>query len=164
MAKRNEHLIVLMFDEVPKGKFEIWPLKLTIVPWFPCEDEQKLDKLLVQIAKKIKKFTITTGQLEIWGKKSQVEVIRIEDSKPLHSLHWQIFHNLEKNGFPVHQKDYLGDKYRAHLTVRNRQQIIYRDMPAGTKLRVKEFWLVHQERQKKSGRMIKSMKKAYELA
>ena len=164
MAKRNEHLIVLMFDDAPEAKFEIWPLKLTIVPWFDCDDEQRLDKLLGQIAKKIKKFSITTGRLEVWGKKNQVEVIRIENSKPLHGLHWQIFRGLEKGGFPVHQKDFLGDKYQPHLTVRNRNQIVHREMPTGTKLEVNEFWLVQQERLKKSGRMIKSMKKAYELA
>lgn len=165
MPKRNEHLIVIMLEKMPAGvEFEIWPQKITIVPWFPVDDEQKLDQLLSRVASKHKKFAVFVGETELWGKKQKFEVAGIEDPGQLHCLHWDIFHSLEKSGFRVHQKDFLGEKYRPHITVRNQRQKTEGVPPAGHRLKITNFTLVKQNRLKKTGRMIKSVKKEYELA
>lgn len=164
MSKRNEHLIVIILEgQTPGVEFEVWGLHITIVPWFPVDDEKKLDELLTTIASKHKKFTVRVGRPQKWGRKEKYDVVPIEDSYKLHSLHWSIFHGLEKNGFPIHQKDFLGEKYKPHFVVRNEVQKKQNQPKTGDDILVSSFWLVRQVRLKKTGRMIKSLKREYQL-
>lgn len=160
MAKRNEHLVVIMVEPVPMREFVIWPMHITIVPWFSVEDEKKLDEILQKIASRQEAFDVTVGRVEEWGKKEKFEVIRINDPGNLHRLHWDVFHALEKNGFPVHQKEHLGSSYRPHIAIRNRKS---HKIPEGDSIAIISFCLFKQLRQKKTGTMIKEMSKEYFL-
>jgi len=161
--KRNEHLVVIMLEPVPAGEeFEIWPLHITVVPWFPCGDDQLLDKTLSKLAAKHKPFQIKIGKAAEWGGKEKFKVLKIAPDWRLQSLHWDIFTKLEKNGFSIHQKDYLGDKYTPHITLRNSLADEAEYQP-GDNIQVKNFTLVKQARLKGSGRMIKSPVRDYEL-
>ncbi len=163
MAVRNEHLIVVMLEQLEKGKeFEVWPPHITIVPWFPCFDFKKLDNLLSGIASKTQAFIVSAGKRETWGIKDKYDVALIDDPGEFHQLHWAVFHGLEKNGFPVHQKDYLGAKYTPHVALRNHLQKDW-DYKERQELIIDSFALISQVRLKKSGRMIKSVKKEYYL-
>lgn len=165
MAARNEHLIVIMLEHTPFNlEFEIWPQHITIVPWFPCRDETKLDRILADIAARHQAFEVITGESEHWGKKEKYEVITVDDPEAkLHDLHQAIYNSLEAADFPVHQKDFLGDKYRPHVTIRNEFQKHQPHLARGQKVTIEEFSLVRQVRMKKTGRMIKSLKKNYKL-
>ena len=152
-----------MLEPMPIGhQFEVWPPHVTLVPWFPCEDAEKLDKILSDIAKKHKLFVTKAGKIEDWGRKDKFMIQKIDDSGELHRLHWDIFRSLEKNGFPIHQKEFLGEKYTAHITLRNHLQK-GNAMERGEEILISNFSLVKQLRLKKSGRMIKSLVKDYEL-
>lgn len=159
---RNEHLVVIMVEPPPTGEFEIWTLHITLVPWFPCDDEDRLDKVMEEVASRHKTFNVKTGVLEQWGKKEKYLVQLIEDSGELHNLHQDVFDSLENNGFPIHQKDFLGEKYRPHLALRNRYQKS-KDLPKGTDIKINNFTLFKQRRLKGSGTMIKSVAKEYSL-
>jgi 2'-5' RNA ligase len=163
LADRNEHLVVVMLETMPTGKeYEIWPRHITIVPWFPCDDEQRLDKTLQAVALRHKKLIVRAGKIEQWGKRDKFMVQKIDDEGALQSLHLDVFHSLEKNGFRIHQKDYLAEKYDPHFTLRNRLQ---RGNPLerDSKIAIPVFALIKQMRLKGSGRMIKSVVKEYEL-
>lgn len=163
MAAKNEHLVVILLDPMPKGQeFEVWGRHITIVPWFPCDDPKRLDEVLSAVAKKHKMFIAKAGKVENWGRKDKFEVQKVEDPGELHRLHWDVFHVLEKNNFPVHQKDYLGEKYTPHFALRNHLQK-GNAMNQGEEILISNFSLVKQLRLKKSGRMIKSLVKDYEL-
>ena len=163
MAERNEHLVVIMLEEEPAGQeFEIWPPHITIVPWFPCDDETRLDKTLAKVAARHQAFEVKAGQTEDWGRKDRFEVIKIEDKGQLHRLHWDVLRNLEENGFPIHQKDYLGEKYTPHITLRN-SLTKETKLKAGDPIIITKFTLIQQNRFRGSGRMIKSPVKDYEL-
>lgn len=163
MAIRNEHLVVIMLEPVPLGQeFEIWEPHLTIVPWFPCDDADRLDKTLLAVAARHKPFHVEAGAIEEWGRRKKYLVQEIEDEGQLHRLHWDIFHSLEKNGFPIHQKDFMAEKFRPHIALRNRLQKGSALEP-GTRIEIQNFTLVRQLRLKKTGRMIKSLKKNYQL-
>jgi 2'-5' RNA ligase len=152
-----------MLEPVLKGEeFEIWPRHITIVPWFPCDDEKRLDKTLTSVASRHESFTVTAGTVEEWGRKEKFRVQKIDDEGELHRMHWDVFRSLEKNGFPVHQKDFLGEKYTPHLALRNRLQR-GREIERGQVIFIKDFSLVKQVRLKGSGRMIKALVKDYEL-
>ncbi|OGL26173.1 hypothetical protein A3E49_02845 [Candidatus Saccharibacteria bacterium RIFCSPHIGHO2_12_FULL_49_19] len=160
---RNEHLAVIMLDPFPKNEeFEIWPRHITIVPWFPCDDEAQLDETLRKVADKHQQFNVKAGKLEQWGKKEKYDVQIINDSGKLHQLHWDIFHSLEKNGFPIHQKDFLREKFKPHIALRNRLQR-GEPYPLGKDIEITSFTLVKQIRLKKSGRMIKALVRDYQL-
>jgi hypothetical protein len=49
-------------------------------------------------------------------------------------LHLDIFGSLENNGFHIHQKDFLGEKYKPHLALRNRYQKS-EALPGGTDIK-----------------------------
>lgn len=163
MAKRNEHLVVVMLEPiVPDQEFEIWPPHITIVPWFPCDDEQRLDKVLSDVASRHQPLKVTAGEVEQWGDKDKFKVLKIEDQGSLHNMHQDVFDSLEQNGFPIHQKDYLGSKYTPHVTLRNFESKDY--SPAkGTVIKISRFSLIKQLRLKRSGRMIKTLVRDYEL-
>jgi 2'-5' RNA ligase len=152
-----------MLEAVPAGEsFEIWPMHITIVPWFPCDDAKKLDQVLSKVASKHKAMRVKTAGLKKWGGRNPFEVLTITDDWRLQSLHWDVFHTLEKNGFPIHQKDYLGEKYSPHITLRN-SRADNEKYKRGDIINIDKFTLVKQLRMKGSGRMIKSLVKDYEL-
>jgi len=163
-APRNEHLVVIMLEPQPAAEeFEIWPMHITIVPWFPCDDSQRLDKTLSEVAKRHRTLETKIGKVEDWGRKDSFEVIRIEDeSGRLHRLHWDVFRSLETASFPIHQKDYLGDKYTPHITLRNSLADKNR-FKNDEVIKIDRFTLVSQVRLKGSGRMIKTLVRDYEL-
>ncbi|MBX4190694.1 2'-5' RNA ligase family protein [Candidatus Saccharibacteria bacterium] len=161
---RNEHLVVVMLEPMPKGEeFEIWPMHITIVPWFPCDDAARLNKVLAKAVQKHKKFSVRTGGIEEWGSKERFKVLRIDDSTELYQLHCDVFHSLEKNDFPIHQKDYMGQKYTPHVTLRNSLADETKYQP-GDKINIDRITLIKQLRLKGSGRMIKSVVRDYELS
>lgn len=143
-------------------EFEVWEPHITIVPWFPCEDGERLDKVLGEIAKKHEVFIVKAGKVENWGHKEKYRVQKIEDDGPLFDLHSEIFNELESNGFPIHQKDFMDEKYSPHIALRNRLQKGSK-LKRGYEILVSEFTLVKQLRLKGSGRMIKTLVKNYEL-
>jgi 2'-5' RNA ligase len=163
-VERNEHLVVIMLDHMPKGEeFEIWERHITIVPWFPVDDADRLDEVLRSVAQRHKKFSVKAGPVEVWGRrKEKYEVQKIDNDWRLQSLHQDVFNSLEKNGFPIHQKDFLGDKYDPHIALRNRLQK-GNPIPEGQEITIGGFTLVSQSRLKGSGRMIKSLVRDYEL-
>jgi len=149
---------------MPMGEeFEIWPPHITLVPWFPCDDGQRLDETLVKVASRHKNFVVEAGKVETWGGKKKYEAQKINDGGELGRLHWDIFHSLEKNGFPLHQKDFLGERYTPHIALRNRLQK-GQALERGREIAIAKFTLVKQLRLKDSGRMIKSPVKDYELS
>lgn len=159
MAKRNENVIVILLEKMPVNEeFIEWPLHITVVPWFHGYDETKLDKLLSQIAASHKKFKAGVGQLEKFGYKKDVEVNLIDNNKQLNQLHRDVFDILESNDFIIHQKDFVGEGYRAHIT---RQPHGYKN--EGEEIQIKSLSLVKQERLKKSGAIVKKIVKQYEL-
>ena len=160
MSKRNEHLVVIMVEPAPPREFVIWPMHITIVPWFPVDDEAKLDQVLEKVASKHQGFDVTVGKVEMWGRKDKFKVTRIDESNSLYKLHWDVFHSLEKAGFPVHQKEHLGASYKPHIAIRNRKS---RVIPEGETLPVISFVLVEQLRLKKTGTMVKRVAREYFL-
>ena len=149
-----------MVEPAPPREFVIWPMHITIVPWFPVEDEKKLDEVLQKAAARHEAFDVTAGRVQEWGRKDKYQVTSINDPGNLHRLHWDILHSLEKNGFPVHQKNHLGASYKPHIAQRNRYS---HDIPEGETIPVISFCLFKQLRQKKSGTMIKELAKEYFL-
>lgn len=159
MSKRNENVVAILLEPVKIGKeFIEWPLHITIVPWFHGYDADKLDELLRGLATKHKPFMATVGQIERFGYKKDVEVNVIDDYEPLKRLHLDVFNTLENNNFIIHQKDFVGEDYRAHIT---RQPKSHKN--EGEVIEVKSFALVKQERLKKSGEIVKTIVKYYEL-
>lgn len=163
MSQRYEHLVVIMLEPMPKGReFEIWPMHITVVPWFPCDDAELLDRVLGKVAAGRQPFEVKVGQLAEWGGSDKFSVIKIDADWRLLSLHWDIYKSLEKNGFPINQKEYLVDKYTPHITLRNRltDENLYKN---GDIIKIDRFTLVSQDRLKDTGQMIKKLVKDYEL-
>ena len=159
MAARDENVIAILLERMPLNKeFIEWPLYITIVPWFHGYDAKKLDSLLVKISKSHKGFTAQIGPLEKFGHKKEVAVNVVDDCDQLDKLHLDVFNTLEKNDFIIHQKDFVGETYRAHIT---RQPKGHKN--EGDRIEVGAFALVKQERLKKSGAIVKKIVKQYEL-
>lgn len=159
MAARNEHVVAIMLGPISIGQeFIDWPLHITIVPWFPCGDSEKLDSILVDEAKTHASFLVEVGKIEKFGPGKNIGVNLIKDSPELNKLHWSIYTALEKNNFGIHQKEYVGDGYKPHITHQPHGQ-----KRKGEKLKIESLALVKQVRQKKTGTMVKSVVKEFEL-
>lgn len=153
-----------MLDPMPMNEeFEIWDRHITIVPWFPVDDESQLDKVLQDVAKRHDRFTVRAGEVEEWGRKEKYEVQALDNDWRLLSLHLDVFNSLEENGFPIHQRNFMAEKYSPHIALRNRLQR-GKGLPEGEELKISNFTLVSQLRMKGSSRMIKKLVKNYELA
>lgn len=150
--------MVILVEPAPLQEFVVWPLHITIVPWFPAEDEEKLNNILEKIASRHQAFIVGVGKSELFGRKDKLTVNLVDDPGDLHRLHWEVFHTLEKSGFPIHQKTHLGGKYKPHITYQGR-----RHSREGEELIIDSFTLVRQVRQKKTGAMIKEVVKDYAL-
>ena len=158
MPRRNEHLVVVLVEQAPRGEFVIWPLHITIVPWFHCDDEKKLDELLASIATNSEAFIVKVGEVEHFGNHGELTVNLLENPERMHKLHWKVFDALERNNFLIHQKTFLGEKYKPHITHLGKKHSL-----EGEELVVSSFTLVKQLRQKKTGAMIKQVVKTYSL-
>jgi 2'-5' RNA ligase len=156
-------LIVIMLEPMPRGEdFETWPMHITVVPWFPCDKGRKLDKILMDLAARHQPMEVRVGGPEDWGRADKFKVIKIEEDGQLHALHMDVFSSLEKNDYPIHQKDYLGEKYVPHITLRNSLADDKR-YETGEVIQIDRFTLVSQQRLKGSGRTIKTLVRDYEL-
>lgn len=159
MAKRKEHVVVIMLEPVRVGQeFVDWPMHITVVPWFPCQDEDKLDMLLTEIAQGHQSFKAEVGELEKFGPKKDIPVNLVEQNKRLDNLHRDVLDVLEENNMSIHQKDFVGNGYRAHITHQK-----HGNKQKGSKLRIYSFTLVKQIRLNKTGAMVKTIVKNYEL-
>jgi hypothetical protein len=159
LAKRNENVIAILLEPIGLDEeFIEWPLHITIVPWFHGYDEYKLDELLEKISRQRQGFSAKVQQIEKFGANKDVEVNVIDDCPPLYELHNQVFTELEKNGFIIHQKDYVGETYRAHIT---RQP--HGHLDSGQIIKINSFSLIHQKRLKKTGTIVKAVVKNYEF-
>lgn len=148
-------------EPLKKGEqFIEWPLHITIVPWFAMPEEEyvMLDSLLSKIAAKHKTFNVKVGGIEMFAK-GTLAVKLIEPSQELQALHRDVFNTLENNGFPIHQKEFLGDKYRPHFIYKPEDKI-----KTGTAITVHSFSLIKQIRQKVTGIMVKELASEYILA
>jgi hypothetical protein len=159
LAKRNEYVVATLLEPVEIGKeFIEWPLHITIVPWFQCNDDKKLDALLTEIAEAKKNFVVKVGEDGKLGLKKDVPVNLVEINPNMIKLHWSVFKTLDKNSFSVHQKQWVGDNFLAHITHQSHGQ-----KHEGDVLAIKSFTLIKQVQQKKTGVMVKSTVKNYEL-
>ena len=159
MAKRNEHVIAIMIEPVSVGQeFIDWPLHITVVPWFPCHDDNKLDALLMEIAKSHRPFKAKVGKLEKFGPKRDVPVNLVKRNRRLNNLHNDVLDVLEKNDMSIHQKNFVGNGYQAHITHQKHAK-----KQKGDKLRIDSLTLIKQIRLKKTGTMVKTIVKNYEL-
>lgn len=159
MANRNEHVIAITLEPIKIGQeFIEWPLHITIVPWFPCDDEIKLDEILMGISQKHPAFTVKVGPLERFGPKKDVKVNLITPNSKLTKLHREVLKNLDKNGFEVHQKEYVGPGYRPHITHQ-----LHGHFDTGAKIEIDSFTLFKQVRLKKTGVMVKTVVRHYKL-
>ncbi|HEX5448257.1 MAG TPA: 2'-5' RNA ligase family protein [Candidatus Saccharimonadales bacterium] len=159
MARRNEHLVVAMLEPIEIGKeFIDWPLHITLAPWFPCDDENKLDKILSEIAGRHSGFGVEVGGIEDFGGKNPVPVNVIVENDNLSKLHRDIINGLEASGFSIHQKEYIGEGYRPHVTHQKHAR-----KSQGEQIKIESFGLAKQIRLKKIGTMVKTLVKNYEL-
>jgi 2'-5' RNA ligase len=160
MAK-NEHLVVIPLEELKKSEqFVEWPLHITVVPWFAVEEErgQELDDLLSEIATRHHPIELIVGRLAMFGAHNDTPVNLIDPSQALTDLHLDVLNSLEANHFPIHQKEWLGDKYQAHIA--HQEDKFYTE---GQHIQIANFALIKQLRQKVTGTMVKELEKDYLL-
>jgi 2'-5' RNA ligase len=138
-----------MLEPAKFHEFEIWPKHITIVPWFPCDNEEKLDEVLTKIAARHKPVNVEAGGVEEWGRQDRLMVQVIKDEVKLKKLQLDVYETLE-------------NKYRPHITLRNRFQKNH-PIKLGAEIKINNFALIKQIRLKGSGAMIKSVAKEYPL-
>ena len=153
----SEQLLVFMVRNQRQQAFVHWPLHVTIVPWFSVADdlEIKLDYALTTLAKNHQRIQAVIGHTETWGNHI-VEVIA--PNQQLHNFHLDVLMMLNQHNFVIHNAKYTGEVYRPHVTRQQEGRVHIGDI-----LELHSFALIKQNKNVKTGEMVKTIVKEYKL-
>jgi 2'-5' RNA ligase len=93
-----------------------WPLHITVVPWFLCEDTDALDAALIQVVSPTRPFSVRVGDEEMFGSKKNIKVNVIDPDPQLSKLHDQLLSVINNLGRLDSDQQFVGESYRAHIT------------------------------------------------
>jgi 2'-5' RNA ligase len=134
-------LACLMLERVsPQQRFSIWPLHLTIVPWFEIGGNS-LSEFITQLEALVASFSpirLATGDTAYFGP-NRVKVTLIVPSQELSILHKKLFSIICENGGRLLKDNHIPNDFQPHVTNRgargpSRKEITCRQMQIVAKI------------------------------
>lgn len=118
MNNSNGHDLVLVYmvDDTPVGtRFQLWPLHMTLLPWFHAPDLGTVIQAVETIANRTPTIPVTVGERAHYGPNQKITVMTMNLPKQLQLLHKQLKHMTEQHGWEL-QGRYTGAQYSPHVT------------------------------------------------
>lgn len=110
----KEFLVVAILDNCNVGDtFTVWPLHMTVLPWFEIYSLGEAVALLQPIIKEFKPFTANLGEYAKYGSNRMVRLV--VRSPELHDLHNKLLRAVQVNGLTIRGR-YTGDHFSPHVT------------------------------------------------
>ncbi len=134
-------LACLMLERVsPQQRFSIWPLHLTIVPWFEIGGNS-LSEFITRLDELVASFSsirLVTGDTAYFGP-HRVKVTLIVPSQELSNLHQKLLSIIRESGGQLLKDNHRSRDFRPHVTNRgargpSRKEITCRQMQIVAKL------------------------------
>lgn len=154
----SEQLLVFMVRPHSRQSFVHWPLHVTIVPWFSVGSNQgaRLNLALETLAKQHKHLQAVIDHTETWGD----HIVEVIAPNPLlKSFHLDVLRMLEQHNFVIQNPKYTGEIYRPHVTRQKRAG----KLSIGDVLELSSFVLIEQNKNPKTGEMVKTILKEFSL-
>jgi 2'-5' RNA ligase len=115
MNKPKEYMFAYLLDaHHPGDTFTVWPLHITLLPWFKLDvplDEFKTE--LQRILNTTKSVSVKVGSERQFGRRS---VNLIESSAGLLALHELLLDYAKNNGEFTVNKQLVGEQFNPHIT------------------------------------------------
>lgn len=118
MRKGRNQIIAIGAEPFEQGQeFDVWPLHITLVPWFKDAKQSKVSDGLEAISGYIKPFHVHLGEKALFGARNDIPVRLVKENDTLLNLHLKaltVVHDAKG------QLDYgiVGYRYRPHMTER----------------------------------------------
>ena len=107
-------MIAYMLEPVDIGdRFSMWPLHMTLLPWFEAPSAQPVEQRLSEKLKGVASFKVVVGERAIFG--SQLPVMLIDHTSVIQQLHEKLLEMLEENNWQLRGR-YTGASFRPHVT------------------------------------------------
>lgn len=110
----REFVVVAVLDECNIGDtFTMWPLHMTILPWFEAESVEEAVELLQPIAREFAPIRVELVDFAKFGANRTVRLVKL--SPELHDLHKKLLREVQVNGLQIRGR-YTGDHFSPHVT------------------------------------------------
>lgn len=110
----KEFVVVAILDKASVGdKFQMWPLHLTILPWFESGSVEEAVELLKPTTKEHEPVKVTLGDFAKYGANRTVRLIK--PSPSLNELHKQLLRAVQASGWSIRGR-YTGEHFSPHVT------------------------------------------------
>ncbi len=111
----KQFVVAYMVDPVNIGdRFTMWPLHLTLLPWFDASDAQTVNQKLVQKLETTKTFEARVGE-RAWFGNQKLPVMLIHPTSELQALHESLLEVVQENRWDLEGR-YTGQAFRPHVT------------------------------------------------
>jgi len=149
MSNRRRYAAAYMLDKPKLGEvFTKWPLHITVLPWFECQDIAIYVGMLEKTARKIRPFYVTVGREADFGPDGGVPVKLVNKTYPLTELHATVCRLLMYGkGHAGSREERITRPWRPHITVRGDRHI-----STGTKVLVDSLDIVEDIKDGRMGR------------
>lgn len=118
----SQYLLAFMVEPLGDEPFSIWPLHITLVPWFSAENETELvSSLRSQIPRKIGMIQGKVGRKTWFGYDLPVRLM--EPKEDFQRLHSALILAVKRAGGELRAKTYTGVRFTPHITVRGQRTI-----------------------------------------
>lgn len=112
----HEYVIVCMVDPAQVGdRFTMWPLHITLLPWFDAPDVQTVKEVVEQKLQGFRPFTVSVGKRSSFGVDKRLPVMLIQPSHKLQDLHDTLLTAVQEQGWELHGR-YTGSHFVPHVT------------------------------------------------
>ena len=109
-------MLAFFVDNVAVGtKFKKWPLHVSVIPWFKCNNTQKFYTQLKSIWHETGQIDYEIKDIEYYGKKQNIKVSSLKHSQELYDLHNTLLKLAQDYDSKMDVK-YCGENYTPHIT------------------------------------------------
>lgn len=120
-TKGGERLMVAhLLESVDGQNFSKWPLHITLLPWFECQESLAVEAI-ESVTEHIKKCRLSLGEvalgsIEMFGENSDIPVRRVVGAEALSllNIHRDLLDCFDDN---LINKQYVGENYVPHISV-----------------------------------------------
>ena len=117
----HEFVLVHMLEPVELGtQFTMWPLHMTLLPWFNAPSAEVVRKELVRALEAIKSLSLKIGEKEFFGQR-KLPVRLVVNTSELQNLHSALLKMVDENGWNL-QGRYTGGHFKPHVTNKSGKQ------------------------------------------
>jgi 2'-5' RNA ligase len=112
----REFVIVYMVGPAAIGtRFTMWPLHLTLMPWFEAPYEQIVEQKLSEKLEDLSPFDVSVGEPASFGAHKRLPVSLVEHTPEIQNLHETLLEVLRENNWQL-QGRYTGAAFKPHVT------------------------------------------------